>query len=84
MDIVVIALSLVAALLAPRPRALAITVAIWAAGVLLVAVGPAHNDDVHVSSAGFWIPWLIVLAICCGLVYGVDWFQRRRAVGVRA
>jgi hypothetical protein len=83
-DIVVIALSLVAALLTTRRRALAITVAVWAAGVLMVAVGPAHNDDVHVGTAGFWAPWLAVLAICIGLVVGVDAFQRRRAVGLRA
>jgi hypothetical protein len=78
MDIVVLAVALVAALLLPRGRALPVAVVAWVAGLLMVAVGPAHNNDVHLGSAGFWAPWAIVLALAVGLVYGVTALRRRR------
>jgi hypothetical protein len=84
MDIVVLALALIAALLLERSRALAVAVVVWAVGLLMVAIGPAHNDDVHVGSAGFWVPWAIVLALAIGLVYGVDAVRRRRQDGFSA
>jgi hypothetical protein len=80
MDIVVVAIALIAALLANRERALAIAAVAWVAGVLMVAVGPAHNDDVHTGSAGFWLPWLVVGALCAAIVYGVSALRRRRTV----
>jgi hypothetical protein len=80
MDIVVIAIALIAALLATRERALAIAAVAWVAGVLMVAVGPAHNSDVHTGSAGFWGPWLIVGALCVAVVYGVSALRGRRSV----
>jgi hypothetical protein len=80
MDIIVIAIALIAALLATRQRALAIAAVAWIAGVLMVAIGPAHNDDVHTGSAGFWAPWLIVGALCALIVYGVTALRRRRSI----
>jgi hypothetical protein len=80
MDIIVIAITLIAALLLSRPRALAVAAVAWAAGVLMVAVGPAHNSDVHPGSVGFWGPWLILGVLCAGIVYGVTALRRRRSV----
>jgi hypothetical protein len=45
----------------------------------MVAWGPAHNSDVHLDSAGFWAPWIIVLAITAGLVFGIQTLKRRWA-----
>jgi hypothetical protein len=67
---------LIAALLASRGPALAMAAVVWLAGVLMVAVGPAHNDDVRVGSAGFWVPWAIVLVLCAAIVYGVSTLRR--------
>lgn len=78
MDIIVIAL--IAALLVTRGRALVIAAVAWVAGLLMVAVGPAHNDSVHTGSAGFWVPWLIVGALCAAIVYGVTALRLRRSV----
>jgi Na+/H+ antiporter NhaD/arsenite permease-like protein len=78
MDIVVLAIALIAALLLPRGRALPVAAVAWLAGLLMVAVGPAHNDDVHVGSAGFWVPWAVVLVLALGLVFGVTALRRRR------
>lgn len=77
MDIVVLAIAVIAGLLLSRPAALAVAAAGWLVGVLMVAVGPAHNSDVHLGSAGFWVPWAIVLALCALVVYGIDRFKRR-------
>jgi hypothetical protein len=79
MDIVVLAVALIAALLLPRERALAVAAVAWAAGVAMVAVGPAHNEDVHVGSAGFWVPWAVVALLCALLVVGVGAVRRRLA-----
>jgi hypothetical protein len=43
----------------------------------MVAWGPAHNSNVHLDSAGFWAPWIIVLAICASLVFGIQALKRR-------
>ena len=69
MDIVFLALTLIAAMLLPRPRALVATVAAWAICMSMVGWGPANNDDVHTDSLGFWAPWLVVLVIAVGLVF---------------
>jgi hypothetical protein len=81
MDIVVLAVALIAALLLPRTRALTVAALAWAAGVAMVAWGPAHNDDVHLGSAGFWVPWLIVGGLCAAIVFGTDAVRRRRSSG---
>jgi hypothetical protein len=44
----------------------------------MVAVGPAHNDDVHVGSASFWGPWAIVALLCAGLVVLMSALRARR------
>jgi hypothetical protein len=79
MDIIVLAITLIAALLLPRSKALAVTGVAWLAGLSMVAWGPAHNSDVHLDSAGFWVPWFVVLALCLLVVFGVDRFRRRAA-----
>ena len=80
MDIVVLAAALIAALLLDRRRALTITAVVWVAAVLLVAVGPAHNADVHLDDpTGFWLPWVVVGAISVALVLLVTAVRRRRA-----
>jgi len=79
MDIVFLALTLIAALLLPRPRALVATVAAWAVCMSFVAWGPANNTNVHTDSIGFWGPWLVVLVIAVGVVFLVDAVRRRRA-----
>lgn len=79
MDIVFLALTVIAALLLPRPRALVAMVAAWAVCMSFVAWGPAHNSNVHTDSIGFWGPWLIVLGIATGVVFLIDGVRRRRA-----
>jgi peptidoglycan/LPS O-acetylase OafA/YrhL len=78
MDIVFLALTLVAALLLPRSRAWLATVAAWAVCLAFVGWGPASNSDVHTDSVAFWGPWLVVLLIGLGLVALVDAVRRRR------
>jgi hypothetical protein len=78
-DIVFLAATVIAALLLPRARALLVTVAAWAISLAMVGWGPAHNSDVHTRQAGFWVPWIIVLAIGVGLVYGINLLKNRRA-----
>lgn len=77
MDIVVLAIALIAALLLSRRIALVVAAAGWLFGFLMVAWGPAHNSNVHLGSAGFWAPWLIVLVVCAGLVFGIQALKRR-------
>jgi predicted membrane protein len=79
MDIPVIAIAIIAAFLLPRERALIVVPVAWAIGLVMVGWGPANNSDVHTDSAGFWVPWLVVLAICVGLVLGISAFRERRA-----
>jgi len=79
MDIVFLAAAVIAALLLPRSRALLVTVAAWAICLAMVGWGPAHNANVHTRQAGFWAPWLVVLVIGTGLVYGIDFYKQRRA-----
>lgn len=79
MDIVFLVLALVAAFLLPRSRALLVTVVVWAACVVMVGWGPAGGSGVHTGSAGFWVPWAIVLVIGLGLVSLVAWLRERRA-----
>jgi hypothetical protein len=80
-DIPFIVLTLLAALFLPRPRALLVTVALWAVTVALVGWGPAHSDNVETASLGFWVPWLVVLAIGLVLVLGVTFLKDRRSRG---
>ena len=77
MDIVVLAIALIAALMLSRTRALAVAAAGWLFGLSMVAWGPAHNSNVHLDSAGFWVPWAILLPVCAGLVFGVHALRRR-------
>jgi predicted membrane protein len=79
MDIPVVAVALITGLLLSPRRALAITAVAWVAALVMVGWGPAHNSNVHLRSVGFWGPWLILLALCTGLVFGIDAIQRRRA-----
>jgi hypothetical protein len=78
-DIVFLALALIAALLLPRTRALLTTVAAWAVCLAFVGWGPAWNSEVHTDSIGFWGPWLVVLVLGLGLVLLVDLLKRRRS-----
>lgn len=77
MDIVVLAIALIAALLLSRRQALAVAAAGWLFGLSMVAWGPAHNSNVHLDSAGFWVPWSIALVLCTGLVFGIQALKRR-------
>ena len=79
MDIPVIAIAIIAAFLLPRERALIVAPVAWAIGVIMVGWGPANNSDVHTDSAGFWVPWFVVLVICIALVLGISAFRERRA-----
>ena len=78
MDIVFLALTLIAALLLPRSRAWLVTVAVWAVCLAFVGWGPAWNSDVHTDSIVFWGPWFVALLIGLGLVALVDAVRRRR------
>lgn len=79
MDIVFLAITVIAALLLPRSRALVASVAAWALSLSMVGWGPAHNSDVHTRQAGFWVPWLVVLVIGVGVVYGIHYVKDRRS-----
>jgi hypothetical protein len=78
MDIFFLAVVIIAALMLPRSRALVLTLGVWALCVAFVGWGPAHNSEVHTTSAGFWVPWTVVLAIGIGIVFGIDLVRRRR------
>jgi hypothetical protein len=78
-DIPVIAVALIAGLLLSRQRALMVAAAAWLIGLVMVGWGPANNSDVHTNSAGFWAPWVVVLAICGAIVFGVTALRERRA-----
>jgi hypothetical protein len=77
-DIVFLAIVIIASLLLPRNRALLVTPAAWAVCLAFVGWGPAHNSDVHLRSAGCWVPWCIVLVIGLGLTYGITYLRQRR------
>jgi hypothetical protein len=77
MDIVVLAIALLAALLLSRRQALAVAAAGWLFGLSMVAWGPAHNSNVRLGSAGFWVAWIVVLAVCAGLVFGIQALKQR-------
>jgi hypothetical protein len=79
MDIPVVAVALITGLLLSPRRALLVTAVAWAGALVMVGWGPAHNSNVHLRSIGFWGPWFILLVICCGLIFGIDALQRRRA-----
>jgi hypothetical protein len=79
MDIVYLAAAIVAALTLPRPRALIVAVGAWAFCVAFVGWGPAKSDGVHVASAGFWVPWFVVLGIGLLIAAGVSTLRARRA-----
>jgi hypothetical protein len=76
-DIPVIAVAIIASLLLTRQRALIVVPIVWAIALVMVGWGPAHNSDVHTDSAGFWAPWLVVLALCCGIVVGITALRSR-------
>ena len=82
MDIVFLVVALVAAFLLPRGRALLVAVVAWAACVVLVGWGPAGGSGVHTGSAGFWVPWTIVLALGLGIVALMAWVRARRGAKV--
>jgi hypothetical protein len=84
MDIFVLAAALIAALLLSRQRALLVAGAVWVFGVVMVGWGPANNSSVHTDRLSFWGPWLIVLALCCAIVFGVEAVRRHRADGAQA
>ena len=78
MDIVVLLVAVVTGfLLAPR-LALPIVAVVWAIALALVGWGPAHSSGTHTGTVGFWVPWLVVLALACAIVLGVNWLLRRR------
>jgi hypothetical protein len=83
MDIPFLILTIAVGLLLPRCRALMATVALWITAVVTVGWGPAKSDGVHTDSFGFWVPWVVVLAIGIGLVMLTAYMrQRRRNAGV--
>jgi hypothetical protein len=79
MDIVYLAAVIVAAITLPRQRALVVAVGAWAFCVALVGWGPAKSDGVHVATAGFWLPWAVVLVLGVGLALGIGTLRNRRA-----
>jgi hypothetical protein len=82
-DIPVIAIAIIASLLLTRERALIVVPLVWAVALALVAWGPAHNSNVHLNSAGFWLPWFIVLCLSCGIVIGITAWRERRETAPR-
>ena len=80
MDIVFLVVTIAAALMMlERSRMLTVIVAAWALCVAMVGWGPAHNADVHTTTPGFWIPWLVVLVIGLLLGLGINALRSRRA-----
>ncbi|MDQ1643198.1 MAG: hypothetical protein QOJ90_2549 [Actinomycetota bacterium] len=77
MDIPFIVLTIVAALFLPRPRALLVTVALWAVAVAMVGWGPAHSDNVRTASLEFWLPWSIALLVGLAIAFGVSALRNR-------
>ena len=84
MDIPVVAIAIISALLLTRQRALLVVPVVWAIAVVMVGWGPAHNSNVHTDSASFWGPWLVLLALSCGLVFGITAWRERRGREARA
>ena len=52
-------------------------VVVWAIALAMVAWGSAHSAGVDVGSAGFWVPWAIVLLIARALAYGLHALRSR-------
>jgi hypothetical protein len=78
MPIIYFAGTLVAALLARRTIAYAISGGLWVVCVAMVGWGPATNSSIDTGSVGFWGPWAIVLAIGAGVVTVVSAVRRHR------
>jgi len=57
----------------------AVTAGVWGICVAMVGWGPAGNAQVHTRSLGFWLPWIIVLALGLAAVHGIAWGKQRRA-----
>jgi hypothetical protein len=79
MDIVYLAAAIVAGLTLPRQRALVVAVGAWAFCVAFVGWGPAKSDGVHVATAGFWVPWAVVLGLGLLIAAGVATLRARRS-----
>ncbi|HEX2850225.1 MAG TPA: hypothetical protein VHN98_06720 [Acidimicrobiales bacterium] len=78
MPILYLAGTLIAALLARRTTAYAISFALWIVAVVMVGWGPATNSSIDTGSVGFWGPWAIVLVVGLALVTVVSTVRRRR------
>ena len=78
MDIVYLAAVIVAAITLPRQRALVVAVGAWAFCVAFVGWGPARSDGVHVTTTGFWVPWIVVLGLGLLVAAGVSTLRARR------
>lgn len=78
MDIVFLAITIAAALLLPRAKALVATIGIWAACVVMVGWGPAGNSEIDTTSAGFWVPWTVVGLIGVAVAAGIATYRQRR------
>jgi heme/copper-type cytochrome/quinol oxidase subunit 2 len=79
MDILLLVGAIAAALLLNRGRALVATGLVWAFCVAMVAVGPAHNETIHLNSLGFWVPWAVAGLIAVLIVLGISALRQRRA-----
>lgn len=78
MDIVYLAAVVVSAITLPRTRGLVVAVGAWAFCVAFVGWGPAKSDGVHVATAGFWVPWVVILGIGLLLAAGISTLRARR------
>ena len=84
MDIPVVAIAIISGLLLSRQRALIVVPIAWAIALTMVGWGPANNSNVHTDSIGFWGPWMILLALCCGIVIGLTALRARRERQIEA
>jgi hypothetical protein len=79
-DIVVLVLALIIGLFVLRLAwALGAVVVVWVVAVWMTGWGPAHSSGVTPGSAGFLVPWLVVLIIALALMYGAHWLRTRRS-----
>ena len=78
MDIFFFAVAITAALLLPRSRALVVIVAAWVFSFVMVGWGPAGDDTAHPDRLGFWVPWVVVLAIGLVVAFGIRALRDRR------